>query len=49
MRRQALHAGRLALAHPVSGEPMHWEAPLPADMQELVEALSEDLEAGAEG
>lgn len=42
-RRQALHARRLGLAHPISGEPMHWEAPLPPDMQELVAALEDDL------
>ena len=28
--RQALHATRLALEHPVSGEMMEWQAPLPA-------------------
>lgn len=32
MARQALHARRLALAHPVTGEPLAFEAPLPADM-----------------
>jgi len=30
--RQALHAARLLLSHPVSNEAMHFEAPLPADM-----------------
>src|SRR5579863_7194098 len=40
--RQALHARRLGLAHPVSGEMLHWEAPLPADMQALVAALKDD-------
>jgi 23S rRNA pseudouridine1911/1915/1917 synthase len=37
--RQALHAARLALRHPVSGREMHWEAPLPADMRGLLAAL----------
>jgi 23S rRNA pseudouridine1911/1915/1917 synthase len=37
--RQALHARRLALVHPISGRPMTWEAPLPADMRELIAAL----------
>jgi 23S rRNA pseudouridine1911/1915/1917 synthase len=37
--RQALHAGRLGLLHPASGEPMQWEAPLPADMADLLQAL----------
>ena len=38
-RRQALHATRLALLHPVSGEPMAWESPLPADLEDLLCAL----------
>jgi 23S rRNA pseudouridine1911/1915/1917 synthase len=42
-KRQALHARRLGLAHPVSGEFMHWEAPLPDDMQRLLHALDMDL------
>ncbi|MGE5492867.1 MAG: 23S rRNA pseudouridine(1911/1915/1917) synthase RluD [Actinomycetota bacterium] len=37
--RQALHAARLGLIHPVTGEAMHWEAPLPEDMRELLEKL----------
>ena len=37
--RQALHAFMLAFEHPATGETMHFESPLPADMQELVEAL----------
>ena len=32
MTRQALHAERLALVHPISGETMVWRAPLPADL-----------------
>lgn len=43
-KRQALHARRLGLAHPVNGEFMHWEAPLPDDMQGLLQALETDLE-----
>ncbi len=42
-KRQALHARRLGLAHPVSGEFMRWEAPLPEDMQRLLQALDRDL------
>lgn len=42
-KRQALHARRLGLAHPVSGELLHWEAPLPADMAYLLQALDHDL------
>ena len=41
-RRQALHAERLAFLHPGSGEPVSWEAPVPPDMQELIDALRED-------
>ena len=41
-RRQALHAQRLELEHPASGEPMRWEAPVPVDMQTLLERLHAD-------
>lgn len=34
--RQALHAWRLALTHPVTGKQLAWSAPLPADMQRLL-------------
>ena len=37
--RQALHAARLALRHPQSGRDVHWEAPLPPDMERLLAAL----------
>jgi 23S rRNA pseudouridine1911/1915/1917 synthase len=37
--RQALHAWKLTIAHPASGEPLTFEAPLPDDMRELVDAL----------
>ena len=35
--RPALHAGGLALTHPVSGEKLDFTAPLPADMKRLLE------------
>ncbi len=38
-RRQALHAARLELDHPVSGEPLQFEAPLPEDFRDLLAAL----------
>lgn len=41
-RRQALHAVRLGLTHPESGEVMQWQAPLPADMDYLLRVLRED-------
>jgi 23S rRNA pseudouridine1911/1915/1917 synthase len=37
--RQALHAWRLALVHPVTGAEMAWESPLPADFAALLEEL----------
>lgn len=40
--RQALHAARLALAHPMTGRSLEWEAPLPEDMAGLVAVLDED-------
>ncbi|WP_263078549.1 23S rRNA pseudouridine(1911/1915/1917) synthase RluD [Endozoicomonas sp. Mp262] len=43
--RQALHARKLGLIHPVSGEPMAWEIPLPADFNHLLETLKYDQEA----
>ena len=45
-RRQALHARRLGLVHPMSGAPMQWEVPPPADMQALMDALEDDLAHG---
>jgi len=37
--RQALHARRLTLEHPETGETLSWEVPLPEDMVQLIEAL----------
>lgn len=37
--RQALHAQELGLVHPRSGEPLSWQAPLPADLEELLTCL----------
>ncbi len=39
--RQALHAARLGFAHPRTGTPLHFETPMPADMQALLDALDE--------
>jgi len=41
-KRQALHAVKLGLVHPHSGEYCEWEQPLPADMQQLLDALAEN-------
>lgn len=47
-KRQALHAEVLEFAHPVSGEPVRCEAPVPDDMQSLLRLLREDAAAHAE-
>ena len=43
--RQALHARRLSVVHPRTGERLEWQAPVPSDMQELVEVLRRDAES----
>ena len=43
-KRQALHAEKLNLVHPASGESMGWHAGLPKDMRELLLALKQDSE-----
>ncbi|MDD2721536.1 MAG: 23S rRNA pseudouridine(1911/1915/1917) synthase RluD [Gallionella sp.] len=42
--RQALHATRLALEHPTTSERMEWHAPMPDDMQTLLEEIREALD-----
>ena len=42
--RQALHATMLRLYHPISGELMEWHAPIPDDMQKLIQELQLDTE-----
>lgn len=37
--RQALHAAVLGFVHPVSGENLRFEAPLPQDMTDLIDSL----------
>jgi 23S rRNA pseudouridine1911/1915/1917 synthase len=46
-RRQALHAAKLAFAHPVSGETLELQASPPADFADLVDALREDVRVAA--
>jgi 23S rRNA pseudouridine1911/1915/1917 synthase len=41
-RRQALHALKLSLVHPESGEHVRWASSVPKDMGELMEALAAD-------
>ena len=40
--RQALHAHRLAFTHPTTGRALQFEAPLPADLNDLVARLRRD-------
>ncbi len=48
-KRQALHAARLELEHPLTGKAVEWEAPLPADMRKLMAALEKDAREGEGG
>lgn len=41
--RQALHAAKLALVHPDSGDVQQWESPLPEDMQQLIAQLRKEV------
>ena len=44
-KRQALHAAKLGLIHPKTGEDMQWQAPVPDDMQKVLNALADDVTA----
>jgi len=46
-KRQCLHATRLSLIHPGSGEPVSFEQPMPRDMQKLMSLLNMDLSENA--
>jgi 23S rRNA pseudouridine1911/1915/1917 synthase len=46
MQRQALHAVRLAFAHPVSAQPMVFEAAPPEDFYDLLTAWGLRYNAG---
>jgi 23S rRNA pseudouridine1911/1915/1917 synthase len=46
--RQALHALRLGLVHPGSGETMCWEAPMPADLDDLLRLLRSEAARGVD-
>ncbi len=41
-KRQALHAAKLGLVHPATGEYMEWEQQLPEDMLNLLAALTKN-------
>jgi 23S rRNA pseudouridine1911/1915/1917 synthase len=42
--RQALHAARLELTHPVTGKPLECRAPRPGDLNALLAALQADVD-----
>jgi 23S rRNA pseudouridine1911/1915/1917 synthase len=44
--RQALHAERLGLVHPITQEYMQWECPLPPDFASILQALRENTDWG---
>ncbi|QCP50485.1 RluA family pseudouridine synthase [Trinickia violacea] len=41
LKRMFLHAHRLRLTHPISGEPLQFDAPLPADCRSFIDQLNE--------
>jgi 23S rRNA pseudouridine1911/1915/1917 synthase len=41
-KRQALHAAKLGLLHPVTDEYLEWEQPMPEDMTHLLKALADN-------
>jgi len=44
-RRQALHAWRLSLEHPETGERMRWQAPIPPDLGTLLDVMRRECPA----
>lgn len=44
-KRQALHAQRLELTHPVTQKRISWKVPLPDDMQHLLRVLRDDAQS----
>jgi len=44
-KRQALHAEVLEFDHPITGQPVRAEAPVPDDMRQLMKVLREDTAA----
>lgn len=41
MSRQALHAGRLSFLHPITGNAMEFEVPIPEDMSKCISDMNE--------
>jgi 23S rRNA pseudouridine1911/1915/1917 synthase len=48
MRRQSLHASRLALVHPATGHALQFDSPLPDDLRQLLTLLRENAAANAD-
>ena len=46
-QRQALHAHKLSLVHPHSGEEKTWQQPVPEDMNNLIRLLRQDAESNS--
>jgi 23S rRNA pseudouridine1911/1915/1917 synthase len=47
--RLALHAAELGFRHPVTGEELHWEMPLPADLEEFMARLRQGKKRDGHG
>lgn len=43
-KRQALHAFRLSLIHPISQQPLTWTAPMPDDLNKLIAAIEANID-----
>ena len=43
LRRHALHAAMLSIDHPITGEPLTFDAPVPQDMTDTLDALRESV------
>ena len=48
-RRQALHAARLKLAHPVTSQALDLEAAVPGDFEKLLDILQKDKACSQDG
>jgi 23S rRNA pseudouridine955/2504/2580 synthase len=45
LKRMFLHAAKLSFNHPITGEPLIFEAPLPDDLQQFLEKLDQNAQA----
>jgi 23S rRNA pseudouridine1911/1915/1917 synthase len=43
-KRQALHAAKLGLIHPETGQEQSWEVPMPDDMQQLIAVIRDSYQ-----